>query len=587
MQTIAMNSMFMAAGQSGSKASDKAGSNAFFGRVLSGRQATADSARQPFSAGVVKTTLPVEKATADTSFSDLQGPKGMSPDDLSQLQMGGAELDPAALKQLQTLLTKLTAHLSRMGQNGEALLAELDFSAVAQGLERFSGAAGSGRQLIEQLQKQLRHQLEQSESPAMTELLMEGLVQGDMPTLREQIGSVLEGADPASLMGQLVRLQQQLEGGPVAEQAVDISGNGALSGLHEQIGSVLEGADPAPLKDRLMRLQAQLEDVAVAEQAVDISGDGALSGLHEQIIAVVESQDPTTLKNRLGRLQEQLQDLNKSHQLMSQEEVSQLKKQLQQQINGLAQRLQQTSEAAGQKQEQSSRQNREELDSRFTSLIRPKGEQNTSGNQEALAQNGLKMTGNSNKAIESLLHQVTTKQQHQGQQGNIVPQVQGQVSSPQVATPAPIMPMSTGQTVADSQIFDQVVTRMAGSFNGESGRMTLRLHPAELGSLKLDLHVEGQTIRANLQAQTTQVQEVLERNLPQLRQALAEQGLKIDQFQVNLEQRQQGEQFADLQRHWSGGNSQSAEQLELQEEEQVVPLAHLLQNGGSGISLHV
>lgn len=155
----------------------------------------------------------------------------------------------------------------------------------------------------------------------------------------------------------------------------------------------------------------------------------------------------------------------------------------------------------------------------------------------------------------------------------------------------PVVPLTSGQTVTESQIFDQVVTRMAGSFNGQSGRMVLRLHPAELGSLKLDLKVEGDRVQAHLHAQTHQVQEVLERNLPQLRSALAEQGLKIDQFQVDVDQRQAGESFADLDERWSGrspfADEQEMPEEPLENEESVIPLAHLMGNGGRSISLHV
>ena len=70
----------------------------------------------------------------------------------------------------------------------------------------------------------------------------------------------------------------------------------------------------------------------------------------------------------------------------------------------------------------------------------------------------------------------------------------------------PTVQLPSGQQVAESQIFDQVVTHISGSQNGESGRMVLRLQPAELGSLKLELMVEGDRVRANLHAQTQQVQ---------------------------------------------------------------------------------
>lgn len=147
--------------------------------------------------------------------------------------------------------------------------------------------------------------------------------------------------------------------------------------------------------------------------------------------------------------------------------------------------------------------------------------------------------------------------------------------------------------VSDSQIFDQVVTHLSGSASGETGRMVLRLHPAELGALRIELMVEGDQLRANLHAQTQQVQDVLERNLNQLRSALAEQGLKIDQFQVSSDARQ-NQQFGQAEdssgdRRFDDGKTaaQNHQQQDLTPEDQNLPLAHLLQNGGSGISLRV
>ncbi len=173
-------------------------------------------------------------------------------------------------------------------------------------------------------------------------------------------------------------------------------------------------------------------------------------------------------------------------------------------------------------------------------------------------------------------------------------QGQGQVHAQGVAVAkgmpqAPMVQLSNGYQIPESQIFDQVVTQISGSVNGESGRMILRLQPAELGSLRLELKIEGDRVQAHLHTQTHQVQEVLQRNLPQLRSALAEQGLKIDQFLVNVDQRQAEGQFdgqTQYQQPGTGGQSDWY-QDDHEPEEQMIPLAHLMQNGGGGISLHV
>ncbi|MCW8892768.1 MAG: flagellar hook-length control protein FliK, partial [Deltaproteobacteria bacterium] len=163
------------------------------------------------------------------------------------------------------------------------------------------------------------------------------------------------------------------------------------------------------------------------------------------------------------------------------------------------------------------------------------------------------------------------------------------IQSNNVNLQTPTVQLPSGMQMPEGQILDQVVTQISGSFNGESGRMVLRLQPAELGSLKLELMVEGDRVRANVHAQSLQVQEVIERNLPQLRNALAEQGLKIDQFQVNIDQRQQAGQFENLaqQQQQQRFSQQHSWHQEQEQEEQMIPLAHLMQNGGGGINLHV
>ncbi|MCF6265599.1 MAG: flagellar hook-length control protein FliK [Desulfuromusa sp.] len=193
--------------------------------------------------------------------------------------------------------------------------------------------------------------------------------------------------------------------------------------------------------------------------------------------------------------------------------------------------------------------------------------------------------GSAKQMLENLTHQAPSHLQSQGQ----VP-VQGMDASRTMLPTNPVVQLASGQQVTESQIFDQVVTQLSGSVNGESGRMVLRLQPAELGSLRLELIVEGDRIKANLHAQNHQVQEVLERNLPQLRNALAAQGLKIDQFQVNTDQHQQSSQFENLaqqNQHNGSEKKPSWHQQNLESEEQIIPLAHLMQNGGGGISLHV
>lgn len=154
---------------------------------------------------------------------------------------------------------------------------------------------------------------------------------------------------------------------------------------------------------------------------------------------------------------------------------------------------------------------------------------------------------------------------------------------------ARIMQLPSGHQVAENQVVDQVVTYLAGSSDGESGRMRLRLHPAELGTVRLDLIVEGDKVRAHLQAQSQQVQDVLDRHLPQLRDALQQQGLKIDEFRVDVQtgqDQQQDERFA-WQQNPQRAKAGPWRDDEWAQPELEIPLAQLLEQNAGGISLRV
>ena len=103
------------------------------------------------------------------------------------------------------------------------------------------------------------------------------------------------------------------------------------------------------------------------------------------------------------------------------------------------------------------------------------------------------------------------------------------------STEGAVLKQPLGRTVTESQILDQVIGRMTVDRNHEANRMSIKLQPEELGRIEIDLTVEQGRIKAQIVAQNQQVQEVLERHLPRLREALEQQGLKLDQLQVSVD----------------------------------------------------
>ncbi|GIX02118.1 MAG: hypothetical protein KatS3mg112_1055 [Thermogutta sp.] len=66
------------------------------------------------------------------------------------------------------------------------------------------------------------------------------------------------------------------------------------------------------------------------------------------------------------------------------------------------------------------------------------------------------------------------------------------------------------------------------------GELRLRLHPPELGALRVELRVEGGALIARLEAESSAARDLLMENLPDLRQRLAEHRVRIERFDVTL-----------------------------------------------------
>ncbi len=108
------------------------------------------------------------------------------------------------------------------------------------------------------------------------------------------------------------------------------------------------------------------------------------------------------------------------------------------------------------------------------------------------------------------------------------------LKSDAVSVPQSAMKPSTGFTVSEDHLLQQVLDRFALNRQIESGSISLRLHPAELGELKLDVLVQRSTVQLQVTAQNPQVQEMLEQNMSRLREALAQHGFSLDRMEVTL-----------------------------------------------------
>lgn len=82
--------------------------------------------------------------------------------------------------------------------------------------------------------------------------------------------------------------------------------------------------------------------------------------------------------------------------------------------------------------------------------------------------------------------------------------------------------------------FVQRVARAFQAAGDQGGLVRLRLSPPELGSLQVQISVKQGALSAHIQAETSNAQQALLDNLPDLRDRLAQQDIHIERFDVEL-----------------------------------------------------
>ena len=97
-----------------------------------------------------------------------------------------------------------------------------------------------------------------------------------------------------------------------------------------------------------------------------------------------------------------------------------------------------------------------------------------------------------------------------------------------------LMRLSSGLSVPDGTVMDQVITHFSVDRKLDTSAINLKLYPQELGELRMEIKVEQDNIKAHIIVQTPQAQEMLDRHMPRLREALAHQGLQLQQIEVTV-----------------------------------------------------
>jgi len=140
--------------------------------------------------------------------------------------------------------------------------------------------------------------------------------------------------------------------------------------------------------------------------------------------------------------------------------------------------------------------------------------------------------------------------------------------------------------------FVQRVARAFEAIGDRSRTVRLRLSPPELGSLRLEVTVRGGVMNARVEAETATARNLLLDNLGALRERLAQQDIKIDQFNVDLADRSPGGPFDERagqmqDQDGDSGNDPQRPTAEAETSEQTKLDAGAVNRPGEGTQLNV
>ena len=105
-----------------------------------------------------------------------------------------------------------------------------------------------------------------------------------------------------------------------------------------------------------------------------------------------------------------------------------------------------------------------------------------------------------------------------------------------------VMSKTEVRETTSQKVMDQVVKVAKVQVVNGQARAKISLHPPALGKLQMHIITEGNQVKASFFAETAQVKEIIENNLPQLRESFQQQGLKVGNFNVFVGNHPQGNQ---------------------------------------------
>lgn len=125
----------------------------------------------------------------------------------------------------------------------------------------------------------------------------------------------------------------------------------------------------------------------------------------------------------------------------------------------------------------------------------------------------------------------------------------------------PALPVAEKESPLPAESFrannvSQIVERIAVSVRGQQSEARIALKPDHLGSIRLQIATENNTVSVRIMTEFPMARDLLETHLPQLKADLQQQGLDVEEFDVTLSEEQH--QFRREERRSQGSHTAQA-----------------------------
>jgi flagellar hook-length control protein FliK len=125
--------------------------------------------------------------------------------------------------------------------------------------------------------------------------------------------------------------------------------------------------------------------------------------------------------------------------------------------------------------------------------------------------------------------------------GGDLPQFKAVAQAPSKAEPARLAEVRPEAGVRRKEVIDQVMTAMRGAQLRNQSEVRVRLEPQELGEVWIKVTNQGGTLAADFKVTTDFARAAIVEKLPELRQGLVDQGIKVSTMTCDLGQTMGGQ----------------------------------------------